>query len=122
MRRVGRLASKLAANAHRGKLSHFLGDYVASHIRTSAHQAVVAALIEARTAAKLTQRELAALLPKWLGWDHVVIAKAETNRRRITLPEVRELAQACGTTVAAIDRRAVEIRSALAHVPGQKKR
>jgi hypothetical protein len=66
----------------------------------------------------LKQRGLAAKLPKWLGWDHVTIAKAETNRRRITLPEIREYARACGSSVESIDRRALEIQSALAHVPG----
>ena len=93
-----------------------------SHVRITAHEAVAAALAEAREAAKLTQRSLASELPTWLGWDHVTVAKAETNRRRITLPEVREYARVCGTDVAAIDRRAVEIQSALAHVPGRKKR
>jgi len=68
----------------------------------------------------LTQRALAAALPSWLGWDHVTVAKAETNRRRITLPEIREFAQACGSTVAAIDKRAAEIQSALTHVPGRR--
>lgn len=52
----------------------------------------------AREAAKLMQRSLAAALPAWLGRDHVTIAKAETNRRRSTLPEIREYSRACGTT------------------------
>lgn len=79
-------------------------------------------LLPARESANLTQRALAAMLPGWLGWDHVTVAKAETNRRRITLPEVREYARACGVDIAAIDKRALEIQSALAHVPGRKKR
>ncbi len=95
---------------------------MASHVRNTAHEAVVAALIEAREKAKLTQRGIAAALPGWLGWDHVTVAKAETNRRRITLPEIREYARVCGVDVAAIDRRAVEIQGALTHVPGRKRR
>jgi Helix-turn-helix len=94
---------------------------LASHIRNRAHEAVAASLAEARETAKLTQRALAAELPAWLGWDHVTVAKAETNRRRITLPEVREYARVCGTDIAAINRRAAEIQSALTHVPRRKR-
>ena len=104
------------------EFSHFLGVQLASQIRNAAHEAVVAALIEARESAHLTQRALAAALPAWLGWDHVTVAKAETNRRRITLPEVREYARVCGKDVAAIDERATVIQSALTHVPGRKRR
>ena len=101
-------------------MSALFGVSLASHVLTTANEAVVAALIEARESAKLTQRTLAADLPTWLGWDHVTVAKVETNRRRISLPEVREYARACGVDVATIDVRAQQIQSALTHVPRRK--
>ena len=78
-------------------------------VRTRAHNAVMAVLMAAREEAGLTQRELANLLPAWLEWGHITVAKVETGRRNIGYIEVREYARAVGLDVATVERRATEL-------------
>lgn len=58
------------------------------------NRAIVTVLQASRREAGLTQRELAARLPNWLGWDQTTLAKAETGRRRVDGVELMEIAKA----------------------------
>jgi transcriptional regulator with XRE-family HTH domain len=53
-------------------------------IHTAGHKALVAAFIEARQNAKMTQMELA----KKLGWKQSLIARVESGQRRIDAMDI----------------------------------
>ena len=78
-------------------------------VRTRAHEAVIAVLVDARLEAGLTQREIADRLPAWLGWMHTTVAKVETGRRSLSFIEVREYARVVGLDVATLDKRAADL-------------
>ena len=75
----------------------------------AAHMAVIEALVAARNATKMTQRDVAERLPAWLGVTHVTLAKIETGRRTLSFVEAREICKVIGTTVAELDRSATEL-------------
>ncbi|WP_417812504.1 helix-turn-helix domain-containing protein [Thalassospira alkalitolerans] len=53
-------------------------------IHTAGHKALVAAFIEARRNAKMTQMELA----KKLGWKQSLVARVESGQRRIDAMDI----------------------------------
>ena len=58
------------------------------------NRAIVTVLTASRREAGLTQRDLVARLPAWLGWDQTTLAKVESGRRRLDLVEFMEIAKA----------------------------
>jgi hypothetical protein len=42
-------------------------------------------------------------MPKYLGWDHTILAKVENGRRNVSFVEVRELAKILETNLAGLD-------------------
>jgi transcriptional regulator with XRE-family HTH domain len=59
------------------------------HLRSARHRALIAALVEARTAAGLTQRQLAAKLKR----SNSFVWKIEAGERRVDVLELIELAR-----------------------------
>lgn len=84
-------------------------------VRTRAHGAVVSVLVAARKKAKVSQREMANLLPGWLEWKYTTVAKIETGRRNLSFVEVREYAKIVGMTIAMVDRRATALAAGHDH-------
>lgn len=74
-----------------------------------ARNLAVATVIQAsRRSAGLTQRQLVNRLPGWLKWDQTILAKVETNHRRLDLIELMELATALEITVQTLVKRIVD--------------
>ena len=59
------------------------------NLRSAKHRALIAAIVEARTAAKLTQRELAAKLKR----SNSFVWKIEAGERRVEVLEFLEIAR-----------------------------
>lgn len=70
------------------------------------HEELRLMLIERRQRAKLTQRELAAKLK----WNQTTISKIEKGSKRVSVPELIELARALGFDPAAAVRRVAKAK------------
>jgi len=71
--------------------------------RNGTHAALIAVLSSQRKALKLTTRQVAAQMPRHLGWDHTVVTKIEKGRRNISFVETRELAGVLELNISTID-------------------
>ena len=69
-----------------------------NHLRSTRQRALIAAIVEAREAAGLTQRRLAAKLKR----SNSFVWKIEAGERRIEVLEFAELARALGVKPSAI--------------------
>lgn len=64
------------------------------HLRSARHRAVIAAIVDARRAAGLTQRQLAAKL----GRSNSFVWKIEAGERRVDVLEFIEIAKSLGVS------------------------
>ncbi|MBS0416684.1 MAG: helix-turn-helix transcriptional regulator [Proteobacteria bacterium] len=81
--------------------------------RSRAYDAFVDALKSRRDDLKLSQMDLAAKLPKWLGFDHTTVNKIEHRRRNVSFVEARELAKVLKTSITQLDKNARAIQKGL---------
>ena len=88
---------------------------MAGNFRNGAYDALVEALMTRREALGLSQIEVAAALPKWLGLDNTMLNKIEHKVRDVSFIEVRELAKVLRTTIAKLDATASELEAGRSH-------
>ena len=79
--------------------------------RNGAYDALVEALRARRESLGLSQLQVAAAMPKWLGFDHTMLNKIEHKTRNISHVEARELAKVLRTTIAEIDAQAAQLEA-----------
>jgi len=89
---------------------------MAGNFRNGAYDALVEALKARREAMGLSQIDVAAALPGWLGLENTMLNKIEHKTRDVSFVEARELAKVLGLDVAKLDAMAVELETGR-HLP-----
>jgi len=74
---------------------------VGKHLRSARHRALIAAIVEARTAAGMSQREFA----KKLGRTNNFVWRIEAGERQVNVLEFIEIAKAAGVPADELIRR-----------------
>jgi transcriptional regulator with XRE-family HTH domain len=94
---------------------------MAGNFRNGAYDALTEALKARREELGLTQLDVVAALPRWLGLDNTMLNKIEHKTRNVSHIEVRELARVLKTTVAELDEMAGKLEAGR-HLPLNAKR
>ncbi len=82
----------MEASIQCGKLVHPVWGHQLKNLRSQKHRALIAAIVDARQAAGLTQRELAAKLKR----SNSFVWKIEAGERRVDVLEFIEIAKGVG--------------------------